>query len=87
MDSGAAKRQRLDGPSSSSTGGAAACPVSLQLVDEYEAFVKKFWSSVHEHMHKGELDLGERRYTVQQHSSTNSCRHNTHALHLDMGHT
>jgi len=52
-----ARQQRLSADSN-------ACPVSIKMVDEYEAALKSFWLSVHEHTQDGAVEMGE-WYCVQ----------------------
>jgi hypothetical protein len=37
----------------------SGCPVSIEMVDEYEQYKSRFWADVCEHTDKGSLDLGE----------------------------
>lgn len=64
VDARAAKRQRLP-PSPPAAEQVApdqaaksACPVSVAMMDEYEAFNRSFLCAVHAHSDSGELDLG-----------------------------
>ena len=57
VDCRAAKRQRCAGPEEEE-GESAACPVSLQQVEEWEAYLRRFKGSIHEHTIDNELDLG-----------------------------
>jgi hypothetical protein len=56
VDARAAKRQRMmgDGVPVQST-----CPVSIDMVEEYEQFKSAFWAEVREHTEGGVLDMGE----------------------------
>jgi hypothetical protein len=60
VDARAAKRQRFEGVTGDkgSAGSSSSMPVLLEMVDEYEGFTSKFWSSVHDHTEDGDLDLG-----------------------------
>lgn len=67
VDAKACKRQRLAGPSKDE---AAPCPVSIQLLDEWDAFTRGFRCAVHAHSDAGELDLGEDMPSVVRHYSS-----------------
>ncbi len=54
VDARVAKRQRHEGAND-------ACPISVQMIDEYDAYVKKFKVETRDHtVDGGELDIGER---------------------------
>lgn len=56
VDTRVAKRQRLGDEQSDNLSGS---PVDLRMVEEYEVYCRKFWSSVHEHTIGGSLDLDD----------------------------
>ena len=69
VDAKAAKRQRLAPPPAASAAGAAdqlapdqaaesACPVSVAMMDDFDAFNRSFVCTIHAHSDSGELDLG-----------------------------
>jgi hypothetical protein len=35
------------------------CPITLDMLNDFEQWRKKFWADVREHTSNGELDLGE----------------------------
>ena len=56
VDAQAAKRLRMPSPKQDMT---AHFPVSIAMVDEWEAFKKSFRCAVQAHTDYGDLDLGE----------------------------
>lgn len=59
VDAKAAKRQRLPAAADADNAEAAACPVTLAMMDEWDAFNRSFRCAVHAHSDGGDLDLGE----------------------------
>ena len=54
----AAKRQRLENLPNESNAD-ITCPVSISLVEDWEAFERSFKCAVHAHSDSGELDMGK----------------------------
>lgn len=46
-------------PAGASAEPAKPCPLPLAMVEEYEAYTKRFWAAVHEHMEGGALNLDD----------------------------
>lgn len=59
VDAKAAKRQRLMAPTDDNQTESAACPVTVPMMDEWDAFNRSFRCAVHAHSDSGELDLGK----------------------------
>ncbi|KAK9917825.1 hypothetical protein WJX75_008635 [Coccomyxa subellipsoidea] len=59
VDAKAAKRQRLMAPTDDNQTESAACPVTVPMMDEWDAFNRSFRCAVHAHSDSGELNLDD----------------------------
>jgi hypothetical protein len=86
VDARGAKRQRsaLPAPNEPDQAPPPACPVSLAMMDEYDAFARSFQCSVHAHSDAGELDLGARAALTFRPSQVACTSAVTLACHLQM---
>ncbi len=66
VDAREAKRQRLLALTEDGKTETAACPVTIDMMDEWDAFNRSFRCAVHAHSDSGELDMGK--------SSKNECK-------------
>lgn len=59
VDAREAKRQRLLVSNVDGNTDSTACPVTIDMMDEWDAFSRSFRCAVHAHSDSGELDMGK----------------------------